>query len=163
MGKLALRMETNASRFEQYVDAIILLIGIIRTWQAIIDLSVNWQKKCSSCTNDNYNFYGCGFSFICEFVQFPVLPIPEFRIPSIYLDFSHIDASISLRLPEFQFVPTAIPLPSLPELPNPPAIIANFDVNTQKDLALALVQKLAKTFGGTIGAEIAKMFSRALE
>jgi len=106
-------------------------------------VSVNRQKKCSTCTNDNYNFYGCGFGFICKFINIPILPIPPFKIPSIYIDLSHIDASIDIALPEFHFVPTTITLPDLPDLPQVPPILANFDINTQKDILLALIEQLA--------------------
>lgn len=127
-------MKTNSSRFEQYVNSIILLISVIKSRQAIIDLSVNRSKKCSSCTNDNYNFYGCSFGFICKFVNLPILPIPPFRIPSVYMDFSSINAQISIELPRINFVPTSINLPQLPNLPSPPNFLLDMDINTERDL-----------------------------
>ncbi len=116
-------LSKNWRIFEQYVDAIITLVWVIKTWQAIIDLSVNWSKKCSTCTNDNYQFYWCGFWFICKFINLPILPIPPFKIPSIYLDFSHIDASIDIKIPEFKFVPVSIQLPQIPNLPQIPPVL----------------------------------------
>ncbi len=154
MWDIARRMRENATRFSKFVDAIVLLIWIIRTRQAIIDVSVNRQKKCSTCTNDNYNFYGCGFGFICKFINIPILPIPPFKIPSIYIDLSHIDASIDIALPEFHFVPTTITLPDLPDLPQVPPILANFDINTQKDILLALIEQLAGILWAKIWAKI---------
>ena len=52
-------LNTNATRFEQYVDAIITISTALQTWQAILDLSVDWQKKCSTCTVDSYDAYAC--------------------------------------------------------------------------------------------------------
>ena len=125
LGSLMFWLQQNTRRFEKWVDAIILLIGAIKSWQAIIDLSVNWSKTCSKCTQDNYDNYACSMSFLC--VQLPTLPIPPFKIPSIYLDFSHIDLGIDLLLPEFNFVPTKVKLPDLPKLPGPPQV--NLDIN----------------------------------
>ena len=57
LGYISTWLNTNASRFEQYVDAILTMSSALETRQAIIDLSVNRQEKCSTCTVDNYDFY----------------------------------------------------------------------------------------------------------
>ena len=44
---------------QQYVDAIITISTALQTWQAILDLSVNRQQKCSTCTVDSYDAYAC--------------------------------------------------------------------------------------------------------
>ena len=62
--------------------------GIIQSWQVLIDLSVNRQTKCGKCRQDNYDFYSCKLSLIC--VDLPVLPIPPFKLPDIYIDLSRI-------------------------------------------------------------------------
>lgn len=133
-------LDTNARRFEQYVDAIITLIGVMKTRQAIIDLSVNRQSACGKCKQDGYDIYSCVLSFMCP--SLPVLPIPSFKIPSIFLDFSRIDASMELLLPKFNFVPTQIPLRRLPNLPQPPSFKVNFDMDEQLKMLLdALLNK----------------------
>jgi len=58
-GTLSLWMKTNATRYSQYIDSLILVMTTIQTYQAIIDLSVNRSEKCSSCTNDNYDQFAC--------------------------------------------------------------------------------------------------------
>lgn len=83
------RLNTNANRFSQYVDAIIILVGTIKTWQAIIDFSVNRSEKCSKCSNDNYGSFSCSLSFLCP--KLPIFPIPAFKIPNIYMDMSHME------------------------------------------------------------------------
>gem|GEM_PF-2840155 len=60
LSSISLWLKTNATRFEQYVDAIITMSLALETRQAIIDLSINRQEKCSTCTVDNYNMYACG-------------------------------------------------------------------------------------------------------
>lgn len=61
-----LMVYTNATRFEQYVDAIITISTALQTRQAILDLSVDRQKKCSSCTVDNYDAYACSLGFCVD-------------------------------------------------------------------------------------------------
>jgi hypothetical protein len=79
----------NAVRFEKWVDFIILMIAIIKTWQILIDFSVNWKRSCGKCRVDNYDFYNCVLSLLC--IDLPILPIPPFKLPDIYIDLSHIN------------------------------------------------------------------------
>lgn len=125
LGTLGMWLDTNAKRFSQYVDSIITLIGVIKTRQALIDFSVNWNQSCATCSNDNYDYYSCSLSFLCP--DLPVLPLPPFKLPNIYLDLSRIDIWIDILLPTFKFSPTSIPLPRVPNLPRPPS--AWFDFN----------------------------------
>jgi len=120
-------LQLNARRFEQYVDAIILLISAVKTWQVIIDFSVNRKTKCGKCKVDNYDFYSCTLSLLC--INLPILPIPSFRIPNINIDLSHINLGMDILLPKFNFVPVNVPLPRLPDLPSPPTAGFDADLN----------------------------------
>lgn len=113
-------LKQMANRFEKWVDFIILLIWIIETWQILIDFSVKWRSSCAKCRQDNYDQYTCALSLLC--VDLPVLPIPPFKLPDIYLDFSHIDLWIEVILPKFVFSPMALSLPRIPDLPSPPKL-----------------------------------------
>ncbi len=118
----------NAARYSSYVDAIILIVGTIKTWQAIIDFSVNRSEKCSKCSNDSYGSYSCSLSFLCP--KLPIFPIPPFKIPNIYLDLSHMELGMNILLPKINFVPIKIPLPQLPDIPEPPSIAVNIKTIT---------------------------------
>lgn len=120
-------LQLNARRFEQFVDAIILLVSAVKTRQVIIDFSVNWKTKCGKCKVDNYDFYSCTLSLLC--INLPILPIPSFRIPNINIDLSNINLGMDILLPKFNFVPKNIPLPRLPDLPAPPTIDLEADLN----------------------------------
>ena len=48
-----------------------------------------------------------------------------------FIDFRQFSKQMDIVLPKFNFVPTAVPLPSLPDLPRPPNVTANFDINLQ--------------------------------
>ncbi len=132
LGTLSLWMKTNATRYSQYVDALIMIMTTIQTYQAIIDLSVNWSEKCSSCTNDNYDQFACKLSLLCP-DDLPIFKIPSMKVPSIYIDLSHMNLATDIKLPKFNFVPTTVPLPSLPNIPSPPTI----------DLSLSLEESLS--------------------
>lgn len=145
-GTISLWMKTNATRYSQYVDSLILIMTTIQTYQAIIDLSVNWSDRCSSCTNDNYDQFACKLGLLCP-DNLPILKIPPMKIPSIYIDLSDINLETDVKLPKFNFIPTSIPLPSLPNLPNPPSIDISSDiwwvsagVNVVKSLMIKLDQ-----------------------
>lgn len=129
-------LHTNATRFEQYVDAIITISNAMKTWQMILDLSVNWQKKCSNCTVDNYDSYGCTLWSLCGKLQLPVLKLPPFKIPNIYIDLSHIDLGIDLTVPSFRFNPVSVPLASLPDLPQPPVLSTELDFSWLIDIPI---------------------------
>lgn len=118
-------LQTNANRYSQYVDAITLIIGAIKTRQAIINFSVNWSEKCSTCSNDSYGSFSCSLSFLCP--QLPIFKIPAFKIPDIHLDLSHLEVGIDILLPKFNLVPIKIPLPQLPNIPQPPDITITID------------------------------------
>jgi len=126
IGTLTQRLDINATRFSQHVDAIILIKWAIKTWQAIIDFSVNRSEKCSTCSNDNYGSFSCSLSFLCP--KLPIFPIPAFKIPNIYMDMSHIELGMNITLPKINFVPIKIPLPQLPDLPEPPTIEVDWDI-----------------------------------
>lgn len=119
-------MNINAHRFSQYVDVIILIKWIIETRQVLIDFSVDWQTKCAKCRQDNYDFYSCKLKLLC--VDLPILPIPPFHFPDIYLDMSHLNLWLTLMLPELRFVPKKIPLIPLPDFPVPRGISGNLNL-----------------------------------
>lgn len=43
------------------------------------------------------------------------------------MDMSHIDLGMNIILPKINFVPIKIPLPQLPDIPEPPSIEVNWD------------------------------------
>lgn len=134
VGDTMTRLNTNANRYAWYIDAITLIIGAIKTRQAIIDFSVNRSEKCSKCSNDNYGSFSCSLSFLCP--KLPIFPIPSFKIPSVYMDLSHMELGMDITLPKINLVPLKIPLPQLPSLPEPPTIDVNRDIMYNLDIDL---------------------------
>ena len=112
----------NSERFVWYIDAITLILNIIKTYQLIIDFSVERSNKCWNCAKDTYDQYSCKLSFLCDAIQLPIIQIPNFKLPNITIDLSNIDIWLDIILPEFNFQPVKINLPDIPNLPEPPSI-----------------------------------------
>lgn len=115
----------NAERFVWYVDAIVLMLNIIKTYQLIIDFSVEWSENCGNCAKDTYDQYSCKLSLLCNSIQLPIIQIPNFKLPNITIDLTNIDLGLDIVLPEFNFQTVRIDLPQLPNLPYPPSMWAN--------------------------------------
>ena len=122
-------MDLNATRFSQYVDAIITILAIVKTYQVIVDFSANRGKKCGTCTNDTYDQYTCKLSFLCSGISLDPLPIPNIKLPNLTVDLSHLDLWLDIVLPNFRFSPQSIDLIQIPNLPQPPAIGLNLDID----------------------------------
>ena len=75
-----------------------LIINIIKTYQILIDFSVNWSENCGNCAKDTYDQYSCKLSFLCN-IQLPILEIPNFKLPNITIDLTDIDLSLDIILP----------------------------------------------------------------
>lgn len=63
-------------------------------------------------------------------VDLPILPIPPFKIPDIYIDVSQINLGMDILLPKFVFLPEKIQYPMLPDLPDP----RDFELDLELDL-----------------------------
>ena len=125
---------TNAERYVGYVDAIVLILNIIKTYQLIIDFSVDWSETCGNCSRDTYDQYSCKLSMLCEGLQLPIIQIPNFKIPNITLDLTNIDLWLDIILPKFNFQTVKIDLPDFPNLPEPPSISANIKLFDLPDI-----------------------------
>ncbi len=145
-------LQVNANRYSAYVDAIILMIWIIETWQPVIDFSINWKTKCGKCRVDNYDYYSCKLSLLC--VDLPVFPIPPFKIPDIYIDLSQIRLGIDILLPKFVFLPEKIYFPVLPDLPDPRNFELEIDVEIPDIPQLSLPPPLPQLPDITLEANI---------
>ena len=126
----------NAERFVWYIDAITLMLDIIKTYQLIIDFSVDWSKKCGNCARDTYDQYSCKLSFLCNSIQLPIIQIPNFKLPNITIDLSSVDIWLDIILPEFNFQPIKISLPDIPNLPEPPSIWIDINLFDLPDIPI---------------------------
>lgn len=126
-GYISLRLDKNANRYASYIDTVILALNIIKTYQVLIDFSVNWSEKCGTCTNDTYDQYMCKLSGFCNF-ELPLIEIPAFKLPNLILDISDVNIQFDAILPTFNLQPDRIDLPDLPNIPSPPSVVVNIQL-----------------------------------
>ena len=119
IGYLSHWTTTNSQRFVGYVDAIVLILNIIRTYQVLIDFSIEWWQNCGNCSKDTYDQYSCKLSMLCDMIQMPIFQIPNFKLPNITIDLTNIDLGLDIILPDFNFQPVRINLPDIPNIPEP--------------------------------------------
>ena len=129
-------LSTNSQRFVGYVDAIVLMLNIIRTYQILIDFSVEWWQNCGTCARDTYDQYSCKLSLLCNSIQLPIIQIPNFKLPNITIDLTNIDLWLDIVLPEFNFQPVRIDLPDLLNLPEPPSVSVGIQLFDLPDIPL---------------------------
>ena len=127
---------TNSQRFVWYVDAIVLIFNIIKTYQVLINFSIDWTESCWTCSKDTYDQYSCKLSLLCNGLNLPIIQIPNFKLPNITIDLTNIDLGLDIVLPEFNFQPVRINLPDIPNLPEPPSISANIKLMDLPDIPL---------------------------
>ncbi len=142
-GYVAMWMTKNATRFSSYIDTIVLTMNIIKTYQVLVDFSVNWSTRCGTCTNDTYDQYMCKLSFLCDGVDLPIIQIPSFKLPNLIFDLSQVNLKLDVLLPIFNLQPVKIELPNLPNLPTPPALTLDMDfLNLFPQLNLPTIPQL---------------------
>jgi hypothetical protein len=123
MSQLAAWSTQNAARFTSWTSSIRSMIVAVKTWQLLIDFSVNWKERCGTCRIDNYDFATCSLNGLCP--NFPLFAWPSFRTPDFTIDLSNIDAWVDIVIPNFRFTPINVPfyrLVEIPDLPLPPQL-----------------------------------------
>ena len=128
IGYLAYWTSTNSERFVGYVDAIVLMLNIIKTYQILIDFSIEWWQNCGNCSRDTYDQYTCKLSLLCDGISLPIIQIPNFKLPNITIDLTNIDLGLDIILPDFNFQPVRINLPDIPNIPEPPSVAVDVRV-----------------------------------
>lgn len=112
------RIKDNGKRFKTWVELIVLLKAILKSWQLIIDVFAEFNDNCAVCHNERYDLK----HFITKLVSMliPKLPIIIFpKWPDIIIDLHNIRAWLNIAMPEFSFKVKPIVLPQLPDLTLP--------------------------------------------
>ena len=119
-------ISTNGERFKAWVELYVLIKAILKSWQALIDVFLDFEAECRECQNERWDLIGFQFQLIDFLIpQIPVIEFPKW--PDIVLDLHNIRAGITIVLPEFDIQERPVLLPTLPELrlPNVPNININ--------------------------------------
>ncbi len=108
----------NWIRFKAWVQTYILVKAILKSWQLLADLFINFDAECHQCKNERNDL----MYYILKLISFiiPKIPVIQFpKWPDIILDLHNIRLSIKISVPDFRLNKRPIVLPTLPELKLP--------------------------------------------
>ncbi len=170
----------NGKRFKAWVETYLLVKAILKSWQILADLFIDFDAECHTCKNERNDL----LYFELKLVSFiiPKIPVIQFpKWPDIILDLHNIRLSIDISIPEFKVNKRPIVLPTLPKLylpdvPNinikPLPLLPSFEIPELPDLpSLPKVElpnlppppKLPKIFVSIEGVvNILKLVAKAL-
>ncbi len=138
------RMYNNSLKIKQMSDAFVTFAWSLKTRDVILDFSTDRSDKCGKCTMDTYDSYSCKLWFACP--ELPIIPIPPYKIPNLFIDFSNLDVSVDVLLPKFNFIPQKLDLPQLPNLPEPPTFNFKIDFSKQNKFWINTNNKIKMDF-----------------
>ena len=105
----------NWKRFKTWVELYVLIKAILKSWQLLVDVFIDYDAECHECKNERNDLQFSIWKLIDLVI--PKIPIIKFpKWPDIILDLHNVRASLNIYLPEFEFNKRPIILPSLPEL-----------------------------------------------
>jgi hypothetical protein len=97
---------------------IILIKAILKSWQAFVDIFIDYENSCRECKNERHDLVDYEFQLINMIV--PKIPIVKFpKWPDIIVDLHNIRASLDVTIPEFDITTKSVNLPHLPNLTLP--------------------------------------------
>jgi hypothetical protein len=119
-------IDRNGKRFKSWVELYVLIKAILKSWQSLIDVFLDYEAECHECKNERGDLVGFQFKLIDMILpKIPVLQFPKW--PDIILDLHNIRAGFTITLPEFSLSNRPILLPGLPNLILPE--VPNLNVN----------------------------------
>lgn len=118
----------NGDRFKAWVELIILIKAILKSWQAFVDIFIDYENSCRECKNERHDLVDYEFQLINMIV--PKIPIVKFpKWPDIIVDLHNIRASLDVTIPEFDITTKSVNLPHLPNLTLPEVPDVNWWLN----------------------------------
>lgn len=112
----------NWKIFKTWVKTFILIKSILKSWQALIDIFIDFDAECKECKNERWDLMEFQFKLISMILpKFPIIKFPKW--PDIILDLHNIRMGITVEMPDFNITKRIITLPTLPKLILPTANI----------------------------------------
>lgn len=109
------RIWDNWKRFKAWVELYVLIKAILKSWQLLIDIFLDYDAECIECKNERYDLRHFIWKLISMVIpKIPVIQFPKW--PDIYIDLHNIRVWILVGIPEFEFNLRPILLPTLPNL-----------------------------------------------
>ena len=117
----------NGQRFKAWVEVFLLVKAALKSWQALIDVFIEYEESCHECKNERHDLQNFIWRLISAVIPSP--PIIEFpKWPDIILDFHHIRAGMTITMPDFDINWTPLVLPNLPQLTLPDTPTVDFSL-----------------------------------
>ena len=108
-------MSFNGKRFKAWVELYILIKAILKSWQLLADIFIDYDESCHECKNERWDSTQWEWTMISMII--PPIPIIKFpKWPDIVLDLHNIRLNLSIKLPEFRINSRPIVLPPAPQL-----------------------------------------------
>ncbi len=105
----------NGERFKAWVETYILVKAILKSWQLLADLFIDFDAECHECKNERNDLLYFELKLISFIIpKIPVIKFPKW--PDIILDLHNIRLNIDLTIPNFKINQRPIVLPVLPQL-----------------------------------------------
>ncbi len=112
------RIEKNGKRFKTWVELYILIKAVLKSWQLLVDVFIDYDASCHQCKNERDDLLYYAFKIINMVIpKIPVIQFPKW--PDIILDLHNIRAWMVIYMPEFKFNTRPFVIPSLPHLSLP--------------------------------------------
>lgn len=128
---LGWRIGKNGIRFKAWVELYILIKSVLKSWQLLVDVFLDYEQECHDCKNERQDALEQEFSLI-DLIM-PKIPIIRFpKWPDIILDLHNIRAWLRVTLPEYNLNSKPIILPNLPNLYLPK--VPSIDITAQLQL-----------------------------
>lgn len=112
---IATWFKKNQRRLEDWIQLYYVLKEITKSWEAIKDVFLDYERYCHLCKTDRGENVVSMFQLFFNVIASP--PIITFpRLPNIVLDLSKIKGGINIPLPKPRLQFVAITFPKLPQL-----------------------------------------------
>lgn len=109
------RIWDNWTRFKAWVELYITIKAILKSWQLLVDIFIDYDAECHQCKNERNDSLYIQFKVIDLLIpDIPVIQFPKW--PDIIIDLHNIRVNLQIFLPEFKFNFRPIVLPQLPSL-----------------------------------------------
>jgi len=136
---LGWRIWKNWDRFKAWVELYILIKAVLKSWQLLIDVFIDYETECHECKNERQDALDEEFSLIDFIVpQIPIIRFPKW--PDIIIDLHNIRAWLRVALPEFSINTKPILLPTLPSLKLPS--VPNANISLTLDIQIPVLPEI---------------------
>lgn len=104
----------NVERINAWGKWVVSLKNIVKSWQALIEVSAEFMDSCDKCTNQRFSVFQVIANLFAFLPDIPVVEMPNW--PNITLDVSAIQAGVEIEWPDIKVVPQSINIPKFPRV-----------------------------------------------